>query len=328
MSKKIAVIIYSEAKRSDFPSDALYETEAEVYPRSKIVKRHIETLGYRVILLPGNADLIKKLQKIKPEIVFNLVDSMYGKEELCPVIPAMLEAVRIPYTGAGMEGQLLNMDKHLTKIIMRENKIRVPPFQLFSHPNERLNPDMKFPLIVKLNRLHGSVEINQEAVVENEFQLKKRIKYILSKFGGQVIVEKYIPGTEITVMIVDDKKDPIILGEERIMLRPQKYKMYGFDEAWSDEELYDVKKYSLGKKIKEEIKRAFDVLMMKDYARFEIIIDDIGNRFFIDANSNPAFGPSEAGEAFGHMLKMYDIPFVNVAKKIIDNTLSRFNAKP
>lgn len=328
MSKKVAVIVYSEANRLDFPSDALYETEAEVYPRSKIVKPHIEKLGYQVELLPGNADLIKKLQKIKPAIVFNLVDSMYGKEELCPVIPAMLEAVRIPYTGAGMEGQLFNMDKYLTKMMMRENGIGVPPFQLFSHFEERLSPDMEFPLIVKLNRLHGSVEINQEAVVENNNQLKKRLKYILSKYKGQAIVEKYIPGTEITAMIVDDKIDPIILGEERIMLRPQKYKMYGFEEAWSDEELYDVKKYPLKKKLKKEIKKAFDILMMRDYARFEIIIDNEGNHFFIDANSNPAFGPVEAGEAFGHMLKMYNIPFVKVAKKIVDNALSRFNAKP
>ncbi len=328
MSKKVAVIVYSEANRSDFPSDALYETEAEVYPRSKIVKPHIEKLGYQVELLPGNADLIKKLQKIKPAIVFNLVDSMYGKEELCPVIPAMLEAVRIPYTGAGMEGQLFNMDKYLTKMMMRENGIGVPPFQLFSHFEERLSSDMEFPLIVKLNRLHGSVEINQEAVVENNNQLKKRLKYILSKYKGQAIVEKYIPGTEITAMIVDDKIDPIILGEERIMLRPQKYKMYGFEEAWSDEELYDVKKYPLKKKLKKEIKKAFDILMMRDYARFEIIIDNEGNHFFIDANSNPAFGPVEAGEAFGHMLKMYNIPFGEVAKKIVDNALSRFNAKP
>jgi D-alanine-D-alanine ligase len=328
MSKKTIAIVYSDASREDFLSDALYETEAEVLPRCKIIKPHIEKLGYRVVLIPGNADLIKALQRIKPDITFNLVDSMYGREDLCPVIPAMLEAARVKYTGAGMEGQLLNMDKHLTKIVMRENGINVPPFQLFTSFDEPVNSDMTFPLIVKLNRLHGSVEITQDAVVENEQQLKKRLKYILTKYKGKAIVEKYVPGTEVTAMIVDDKKTPVILGEERIMFGKQKYKMFGFEEAWSDEDLYDVKKYPLEKKIKSEIKKAFDVLQMRDYARFEIIIDDQGNHYFIDANSNPAFGPVEAGEAFGYLLKMNNIPFQKIVKVIIKNVLARFNVKP
>ncbi len=327
MNKKIAAIVYSEAKREDFPSQELFETEAEVYGRCKIVKPHIEKLGYEVHLIPGNAGLIGRLVRLKPEIVFNLVDSMHGQETLCPVIPAMLEAIKIPYTGAGMEGQLLNMDKNITKMIMKSNGISVPPFQVFAHPSESLNSDMKFPMIVKLNRMHGSVEITQDSVVENRGQLQKRIKYILDKYGGKVIVERYIKGVEITAMLVDDPSDPLVLGEERIMLRKQKYKMYGFEEAWSDEELYDVKKYAIKANLKKEIKKAFDVLQMRDYGRFEIIIDSDGRHYFIDANSNPAFGPIEAGEAFGYLLHLYDIPFGKVADKIIKNALSRFHEK-
>lgn len=326
MKKKTAVILYSDAKLEEFPSKELYETEAEVYPRSKIVKKHIEKLGYEVTLLAGNEFIIEKLRKLKPDIVFNLVDSLHGKDDLCPVIPAMLEAVKLPYTGAGIGGLYMNADKHLTKMILKENGISVPDFQLFSTPDEPLNKDMEFPMIVKLNKFHGSVEITQDAVVENEKDLRKRIKYILDKYGGKVIVERYIKGTEITVMMVDGK-EPLILGEERVMLRPQKYKMYGFEEAWSDEELYDVKKHPVGDRIKKEMIHAFRVLEMEDYARFEIIIDEEGRHYIIDANANPAFGPVEAGEAFGYLLHLYEIPFTEVAKTIIENAKKRYIAK-
>lgn len=325
MGKKTAIIVYSEARRQDFKTQALYETEAEVFGRCKIIKPHIEKLGYEVFLVPGNSNLLNEISRIKPEIIFNLVDSIYGKEDLCPAIPAMLEVARVPYTGAGMEGQLLNTNKYRTKSLLKEAGLPLPGYQLFSSASEKVRADMKFPLIVKLNKFHGSVEISQEAVVENSRQLEKRVGYIISKYGGQVLVEEYVHGVEITVMIVDDIKDPLILGEERIMKRNQRYKMFGFEEAWSDEELYDVKKYQLSQKIKDDILKAFKVLEMEDYARFELIVDRNGNHYFIDANSNPAFGPIEAGEAFGYLLHMNNIPFQDIAKKIIENAKRRFN---
>ncbi len=327
MGKKIAVIVYSDARREDFKTQALYETEAEVFDRSKIIKPHIEKLGYEVLLLPGNSNLIAEISKVNPDIVFNLVDSIYGKEDLCPAVPAMLEVARVPYTGASMEGQLLNTNKHRTKSALKDAGLPLPGYQLFSSPEEKVDPGLKFPLIVKLNKFHGSVEISQEAVVENEIELRNRVSYIIAKYGGQVLVEEYISGVEITVMIVDDVNSPLVLGEERIMKRSQKYKMFGFEEAWSDEELYDVKKYSLSQKIKNDIILAFRVLEMEDYARFELIVDKEGNHFFIDANSNPAFGPVEAGEAFGYILHMNNIPFSDVAAKIIGNAKRRFYSK-
>lgn len=323
MKKRLAILLYSDAKREYFASDELYMTEEEVYPRSKIIKPHIEKLGYKVILLPGNPESVDKIKKLKPHVVFNLVDSLYGREDLVGVIPALLESAGVPYTGAGISGLTLNTNKYLTKAILKQSGLPTPNFQLFETPRDKLEKGMRFPLIVKLNQFHGSVEISQQAVVENEKALRERVKFLMDKYKQEIMVEEYISGKEITALMIDGKKQ-IILAEKRIFLKKEKYNLYGFEEAWSDEEFYDVEKYPLSPTIVEDIKKVFKVLQMRDYARIEIMIDENGGHYFIDPNVNPAFGPIEAGEAFGYLINLYGIQFVDVAKQIIDNVRLRF----
>lgn len=323
IKKKLVVILYSDAKREYFQTQEQFLTEEEVYGRSKIIKKRFIKMGYNVILLPGDSSLPEKLKKLKPYIVFNLVDSVKGKEELSSVIPSLLELLNIPYTGSNTLGLSINSDKYLTKVILREANILVPNFQLFLNPDESINSNLKFPLIVKLNKFHGSLEISQNSVVNNKNMLKNRIKYLIKKYNQPVLVEEYINGDEITVLIIDDKNEKIIIGEKRIFLKKEKYNLFTFEAAWSDEELYDCKKIVLNKKIKKDIAKAFDILNMDGYARFEIIIDKNGNYYFIDPNANPAFGPLEAGEAFGNLLHIHKIPFELAVNIIISNSLNR-----
>ncbi len=326
-NNKLVIILYSEAKEEYFISKEVYLTEAEVLPRSKVVKKYIEKLGYKVQLLPGNFNSIKKINKLKPFIVFNLVDSIFGKEDFSSLIPAALDLINVPYTGASLNGLFINMDKYLTKIILRQNNLPVPNFQLFTIENQLIDKNLRFPLIAKLNASHGSLEINQDSVIENQKDLKKRIKFLLSKYKQPVLIEEYIRGKEITALIVDDKKNPLFLAEERIFLKKEKYPLFSYEAAWGDVELYDVRKYLLNKKMKKNIEKAFNVLEMKDYARIEIIIDKNGKYYIIDPNANPAFGPYGTGEALGYMLHDNNIPFELVVSSIIKNTLDRFNKR-
>lgn len=323
MERKNIVILYSDAKREFFLTNDLYLTEKEVYPRCKIIKPFIEKLGYKVTLLPGNMDSMKKIKNMNPYMVINLVDSLYGKEELAPVIPSLLELLKVPYTGTESAGLTINANKHLTKSILKQNGLLVPDFQIFYHPEDKLDKKFEFPLIVKLNRFHGSVEMSEKSVVENPRQLKKRVTYLITKYKQEVMVEKYIKGKEITVLIIDGK-DNLALAEERIFITDKKYNLFGFKEAWSPEEYYDVKKFELNFSIKKQILKAFKVLKILDYARFEIIIDKSGKYYFIDLNANPSVGPKVAGEAFGYMLYINNITFENAMNRIIINARERF----
>jgi D-alanine-D-alanine ligase len=232
IKKKLVVILYSDAKRKYFSSAEHYKTEAEVYFRSKIIKKHLEKLGFRAILLPGDVTLLDKLKKLKPYIALNLVDSVGGKEDKISLIPAVLDLLSIPYTGAGVTGLSINANKCVTKTILKQFGIPVPKFQLCGSEKQKLDKNIDFPLIVKLNEAHGSLEINQKAIVENEEQLTQRVKYLINKYRQSVLIEEYIRGKEVTALMIDDKSKKIILAEERILFKKDKYPLYDFEAAW------------------------------------------------------------------------------------------------
>ncbi len=325
MKKKTIVVLYSDAKRKYFASEEHYKTELEVFDRAKIIENHLVNLGYKALLLPGDYNSLIKLKKINPYLVLNLVDSVYGNEKLISLVPAVLQLSNIPYTGAGISGLSLNASKFLTKTVLKQSGIPVPKFQLFNSHKTRLDRSLNFPLIVKLNESHGSLEIDQGAVVENEGKLKNRIKYLTSKYKQSVIAEEYIRGKEITVLYINSGKK-IILAEERIFFKKEKYPLYSYEAAWGEKEIYDCHPFKLNKVLKENIVEAFEILQFKDYARFEIIFDKKGNYYFIDPNANPAFGPyGTTSGPFGYLLHMNNILFDDVLKDIINNARLRFN---
>lgn len=313
-------ILYSEAKRKYFPTYEQYITEEEVIHRARLIEKYLNKMGYETRLLAGNEEVPRNLKKIKPKIVINLVDSVRGQENLCPVIPATLELLNIPYTGSGQMGLAINSNKFFTKTLLLENGIRVPRFQLFNSPQDMLDKKMHFPLIVKLNEIHGNVEINEESVVENETRLKKRISYLIRLYKQPILVEEFIAGDEATVLLVDGRLKKLYSGE-RVFINGGKYKIVSFEAAWGEGNEYTYKKFLLNGKLKNDLKKAFDILKMDDYARFDLRINSCGKHFVIDANANPALGPSNAACAFGTLLDLYKVRFEEVLKRLIINTI-------
>jgi D-alanine-D-alanine ligase-like ATP-grasp enzyme len=60
---------------------------------------------------------------------------------------------------------------------------------------------------------------------------------------------------------------------------------------------------------------------MADYAKFDIRMDSSGRYYFIDSNSNPAFGPKELDIAMANILDMYGISFKEILKRLMINTI-------
>ncbi len=166
-------IIYSEVKREYFPTEMQYITEKDADKDAQLIGNYLESLGVTCLLYPGNADLPSNLSRDKPDIVINLVNSIKGDESLTAAIPGVLELLDFPYTGADILGLSLDANKFLVKKLLQQNGVPVPNFQLFNTPDDYMDPSMRFPLISKLNAIHGSVEITKDAVSENITQLRK-----------------------------------------------------------------------------------------------------------------------------------------------------------
>ena len=318
--KKTIAILYSDARREYFSSVEQYITEAEVLERAKIIAPYFEKIGFYANLLPGNNDLPDELKRLKPNLVLNLVDSVYGQEHLAAIIPATLDLFNLPYIGTGMLGLAINSNKFLTKKLLEQAGLPLPRYQLFNNSIDPLDSQLKFPLISKLNEIHGSVAIDQNSVSENEFHLRERLKKLIKTYHQPVLVEEFIVGKELSAYLLEGASKKVYIGEKIFSDTGSKFKLATFDAVWRDINSYNYARSSGHGILESYVRTAFDILKMDDYGKFDIRLDESGRYYFIDCNANPAFGPLETDCAISHIMKMYNIDFFEIIRRLILNT--------
>jgi D-alanine-D-alanine ligase len=325
---KTVSILYSDVLREYFPTEAQYITEKDAEQDARLIGEYLVTMGISVLLFPGNAKLPARLRKNQPELVINLVDSIKGVESLASAIPGVLELLDIPYTGADILGLSLDTNKFLVKKLLQQNGVPVPNYQLFNAPDDYLDPAIRFPLISKLNAIHGSVEITQDAVSENEKQLRKRLRFLMRTYRQPVLVEEFISGRELTAIVLHDKKKKVFLAEKIFTHPESKFVFLTFEDQWLSEMnvAFHYVKYE-DPLLREYVKKAFDVTKMAGYAKFDVRLDQSGRYFFIDTNCNPALGPKELDVAISIILDMYGISFNEMLERLILNVMREKSKK-
>ncbi len=315
-------ILYSDVKREYFPTEEQYLTEKEALPEAKVISSYISKMGILPLLIPGNEMLAETLRKQKPDMVINLVGSVKGNEYLASTIPGVLEILDIPYTGAGILGESLAYNKFLVKKLLQQNGVPVPHYQLYNSPTDPLDPTLRFPLISKLNEIHGAVEIDKSAISETEKELRDRLKFLITTYNQPVLVEEFIVGREVTAILLEGLNKKVYLAEKVFKKQGEKYQFATFDDQWKDDKLtsYSYQKFE-DDVLSSYVRKAFEITRMADYGKFDIRVDESGRYYFIDSNSNPAFGPKELDVAISNILDLYGITFTEILKRLITNTM-------
>lgn len=321
LPKKVG-IIYSDVKREYFPTEAQYITEKDSESDAKNTATYLSNLGVKTFLYPGDSSLPKKLKEDRPDMVFNLVDSVKGNEYLSSIIPGILELLEIPYTGSGILGLSLDHNKFLVKKLLQQIGVPVPNYQLFNTPEDLMDSSLRFPLISKLNEIHGGVEITQDAVSETEKDLRLRLKYLIKTYDQPILVEEFIGGKEITALLLEGFIKKVYLAEKIFTKEEQKYTFVTFEDLWASDEYttFHYQKYE-DSLLNVYVKRAFSILRMADYGKFDVRVDSSGRYFFLDANCNPAFGPKETSTALSTILDMSGLTFYDILKRLMYNTM-------
>lgn len=315
-------IIYSDVKRKYFPTEAQYITEKDADDDAKIIGDYLATLGIDVHLYPGNDHLPLRLHRDRPDMVINIVDSVKGDEALASTIPGVLELLDIPYTGADILGMALDTNKFLVKKLLQQNGIPVPHYQLVNTPGDYLDPTLRYPLISKLNAIHGAVEITRDAVSENERHLRDRLRFLIQTYKQPVLVEEFIAGREITCILLEGMNKKVYLAEKVFLHSDDRYLFTTFEDQWMarGDTVFRYEKCD-DPILREYVKKAFEVAKMYDYGKFDVRIDQSGRYFFIDSNCNPAFGPKELDVALSVILDLYGISFYEILKRLLLNTV-------
>jgi D-alanine-D-alanine ligase len=210
-----------------------------------------------------------------------------------------LELLRKPYTGCNPFGLMITHDKGVTKKILRHHRIAVPDFAIFPRGKVvRLPRRLSFPLMVKSPTEHGSVGISQASVVDDEDKLRKRVEFVHEEQGVDALVEQYIDGRELYVGIMGNTRLRVLpiwelhfgrLPENAPRIATEKVKWdLGYQER-AGVETRPAKNLPEGaaKRIEQVCKRAYRILGLSGYARFDLRMTESGKVYILEPNPNP-----------------------------------------
>ena len=201
------------------------EKEVSIQTAKSVYSELNKDKKYKIKVVNPDGKFVQVLRNFNPNIVLNLLHGRYGEDGY---IQAILESEKVKYTHSGVLSSSLAIDKELSKKIFIKNNILTPKYLKFSYRNNinklklinNLQKKIGFPLVVK--------PINEGSSVNVFICNKNNILKTLTKLNeyGEVLLEKYIPGREIQVAILENK----VLGA--IELRPTR-KFYDYQAKYN-----------------------------------------------------------------------------------------------
>jgi D-alanine-D-alanine ligase len=271
-------------------------TEADVI-------RCLKRLGHDVDTLPvfdNVTGIVEKIRAFAPDVVFNLCESFFNERSNESNIPALLELMKVPYTGAGPEGLLLCKDKALAKTILVYHRIRVPRF-VISHkrrPLRRLRR-FSFPAFIKPLGEESSDGIAKASFARNEDEAIERARFIQEKLGCDAMIEEYVEGRELYVSVIGNRKLTIFPPRELFFgdMPESEPRFATFKAKWDDAYRY---KWGIQngpaadmpegaeKKLAECARRVFSLLRIQGIGRIDLRLTPAGELVFLEANPNPS----------------------------------------
>ncbi|MCK4516288.1 MAG: hypothetical protein KAU31_13585, partial [Spirochaetaceae bacterium] len=156
-------------------------------------------------------DLIRRLLDFRPEMCFNIAEGHHGDSRESQ-IPAVLEMLRLPYTGSGLFALTLALDKPMTKRVLCYHELPTPEFQVFGYADEEINEDLvdgdglRFPLFLKPSREGTGMGITGNNIVETVSDLRIAEHRLLATYNEPVLCERFVQGRELTLGLVGNLK--------------------------------------------------------------------------------------------------------------------------
>ena len=272
--------------------------EIDVINQRDLVKKACEALNYPVVCHSVGSSLMDDIQRVnneKPDIVFNLVESLWGKGELIYVAPAILNSLQIPYTGVPLDALFMTTNKVLAKKIMRFNQIPTADFFLINEL-ERLDENKTY--IAKPIWEEASVGITDDFIF-NPLE-KHKLEQIKKLPCSHYFVEEFIEGREFNVSMLAHENGVEILPPAEMMFAgyfDDKPIIVGYKAKWDvNSPEYNQTSRSVGtladnQKLTETLsmicRQSWDAFNLKGYVRIDVRVDTDGRAFVLEINGNP-----------------------------------------
>ena len=162
--------------------------------------RALATLGYDIRSIDVTHDLPALVAALtpRPDVAFNALHGRFGEDG---VIQSVLELLRIPYTHSGVLASAVAMDKPTAKLVFAAAGLPLAESVVVSRAELARGDVMKRPFVVKPLNEGSSVGVYIVQCGDNDWRNELKDW----SFGERVMVERYVPGREITVAVMGDR---------------------------------------------------------------------------------------------------------------------------
>jgi len=302
---------------------AFAEASLDILTQVEAIEKALQELGYPSVSIPFTRDVsafMQKLKKSRAEMAINLCESLDDDPRFIGHPAAVLELLGIPFSGSPSAALMLTTDKVITKCLLRANGIRTPEYLICDDAVNFDPQGLGFPVIVKPVLQDASIGIDQDSIFGDTRELGKRIRELFDRFGT-LLVEEYVAGREFNVSIFG-YPSPRVLPLAEIDFSefpPELYPIVGYRAKWdasSFEFLHTPREFPhdlspvLQQRIEATAVTCFKLLMLRDYGRVDMRIDDHGQIHVLEVNANPCLSPDagfaaavgEAGMTYSEMV--------------------------
>ena len=301
---KIALTYNLKKKDATKPADYFSECDSE--ETINAIVSAIRGKGHKVETIDVEyPKLFSYFRKNSVDMVFNIAEGKSGKFRESEV-PAILDYLNIPYTGSDTFSLALALNKALTKKILKAENIPTPNFQVFIKGTEELNPELKFPLIVKPNCEGSAKGISKANVVNNADDLLKRVKETLNLYKQEALVEEFIEGKELTVGILENGKTRVLpileIDFSNCIDSGEYFYSWKMKEYQGNKELGLVPTFHCPARLDPETEKAVKEVALKthravgclDISRTDIRLDRFNVPYVLEINPLPGLDPKES----------------------------------
>jgi len=237
--------------------------------------------GYDVTLVDVDREIAARLREGKFEVAFNALHGRWG-EDGC--IQGLLEAMGIPYTGSGVLASAMGMDKVVAKAMF--SKLGVPVIDYRVFPAARASSiapaDLPFglPCAVKPSGECSSVGVH---IVKEAAKLAEACRDAAT-YKGDLVVERYVKGTEVNVAVLDGKP----LGAIEIVPANEFYDYAAKYTAGTTQYFYPARiPAAHTKRVMEAAETAHRGLGCAGVTRVDFIVASDGTPFILEINTLP-----------------------------------------
>jgi D-alanine-D-alanine ligase len=309
------------------PEDALEEYDS--IETVNALQAAIEAKGLTVVKLGGGLEFLKHILQEKVDFVFNISEGLGNYRSREAQVPAVLEMLDIPYSGADPQCLAICLDKALTKKLIAAAGIPTPQWTVAGLDNFKSIdwPHLPYPAFVKPIWEGSSKGIRLSSLADNPADLDQLVSGLLKKYAQPVLIEEFIAGEEVTVGLVGNRP-PRMIGIMRVVPRQKEPRfIYSLEVKRDYEKLVDYEcparlAARTLKRIEEYALKAFQILECRDFARVDFRIGKDGTPYFLEINPLAGLNPKSSDLVI--MAGLVDIRYNALIGSILDAALARY----